>query len=153
MGYLLAVCCCVLEAPPLCVGGVALTRLGVSPPTIKEDQVNAVQLTGRLTQDPELREAQGQDGQPVVRLRLAVDRMGRGSDPGFINVTVFGNPAQAAARVLSKGWLVAVSGRLHHDTFETRAGAKRSQIEVIGSVEFLSAPKAREEVGQTALAA
>jgi single-stranded DNA-binding protein len=52
-------------------------------------------------------------------------------------VASFGKPVEAAARVLTQGWLVAVSGRL----WETADGAKRSGHQVIGHVEFLAAPK------------
>ena len=73
--------------------------------------MNTVQLTGRLTRDPELIEIEG--GASVCRMRLAVEGMGRG-ETGYVDVAAFGKPAEAAARVLSKGWLVAVDGRLDY---------------------------------------
>ena len=74
--------------------------------------MNSISLTGRLTQDPELRTLP--TGSTVCRLRLAVNGMGRGGrdETGYINVSAFGNAGEAAARVLTKGWLVAVDGRL-----------------------------------------
>lgn len=101
--------------------------------------MNTVQLTGRLTRDPELRELP-QDSS-VCDLRLAVDGMGRGRDTGYVDVAVFGKPGEAAARVLAKGWLVAVYGRLVYREWNAADGAKRSGHSVVGNVEFLAAPR------------
>ena len=102
--------------------------------------MNNVQLIGRLTRDPELR-ATG-DSDPVCGLRLAVDRMGRGGDVGYIDVSVWGKPAQACAEHLSRGWLVAVAGRLEYREWTAQDGSKRSGHAVVGSVDFLAAPRA-----------
>jgi single-strand DNA-binding protein len=103
--------------------------------------MNAITLTGRLTQDPELRQLPS--GDSVCRLRLAVDGMGRGGrdEVGYVNVTAFGKPGEAASRVLSKGWLVAVDGRLQYGQWETDAGERRHDYEIVGNVEFLAAPR------------
>ena len=101
--------------------------------------MNSVQLIGRLTRDPELR-ATG-DGGPVCSLRLAVDRMGRGAEVGFIDVAVWGKPAQACAEHLSRGWLVAVAGRLEYREWTAQDGSRRSGHAVVGSVDFRAAPR------------
>ena len=103
--------------------------------------MNHVTLTGRLTQDPELRTLPS--GSTVCRLRLAVTGMGRGGrdETGYINVNAFGNPGEAAARVLTKGWLVAVDGRLQFGEWQTEDNSKRHDYEVVGNVEFLAAPR------------
>ncbi len=109
--------------------------------------MNMVNLTGRLTRDPELRDLP-QDG-AVCDLRLAVDGMGRGREVGFIDVAVFGRPGEAAARVLSQGWLVAVHGRVVFREWEATDGGKRSAHSVLGSVELLAAPRRDAEPGHT----
>ena len=101
--------------------------------------MNSINLTGRLVSDPELLELPG--GDALCRLRLAVDGMAPQRGTGYIDVTSFGKSAAAAARTLSQGWLVAVEGRLEHQTWENGDGAKRSAHSIIGHVEFLSAPK------------
>ena len=101
--------------------------------------INKYICTGRLTKDPELRQVS--DELTVCQLRLAVDGMGRGREAGFINVSVFGKAGEAAAEYLSKGWLVAVDGRLEYGQWETEAGEKRHDYAVVGNVEFLSAPR------------
>jgi single-strand DNA-binding protein len=103
--------------------------------------MNAITLTGRLTQNPELRQLPS--GEHACRLRLAVDGMGRGGrdQVGYVNVTAYGKPGEAAARVLTKGWLIAVDGRLQYGQWETDAGERRHDYEIVGNVEFLAAPR------------
>ena len=101
-------------------------------------QFQVITLTGRLTRDPELRELP--NGQSVCKLRLAVDDMAPGRETGYINVSSFGKPGEAAAKVLSTGWLVAVDGRLEYHEWE-QDGKTRHDYELIGSVEFLAAPR------------
>jgi single-stranded DNA-binding protein len=79
-----------------------------SQPTPARGQFQVIQLTGRLTRDPELVQL---DCRSVCRMRLAVENMGR-NETGYVDVSTFGKPGEAAARVLSQGWLVAVDGRL-----------------------------------------
>jgi single-strand DNA-binding protein len=102
--------------------------------------MNNYKATGRLSKDPELRALP--DGTPVCNLTVAVKGLARGdAEVGYIDVTSFGASGEAAARVLAKGWLVAVDGRLEYHDWETQDGEKRRSWELIGNVEFLAAPK------------
>jgi single-strand DNA-binding protein len=101
--------------------------------------INKIICTGRLTKDPELRQVS--DEMKVCQLRLAVDGMGRGREVGYVNVAVFGKAGEAAKQYLSKGWLVAVDGRLEYGEWETDGGEKRHDYSVVGNVEFLTAPR------------
>ncbi len=105
--------------------------------------INKYICTGRLTKDPELRQVSEET--KVCQLRLAVDGMGRGREVGYINVAVFGAGGEAAAKVLAKGWLVAVDGRLEYGEWETEGGEKRHDYSVVGNVEFLTAPRPAED--------
>ena len=101
--------------------------------------MNSINMTGRLTSDPEPRALP--TGESVCKLRLAVDGLSPRGETGYVNVSAFGKPGEAAARVLAKGWLVAVSGRLSYRAWEADDGSKRHDYEVVGNVEFLSAPR------------
>ena len=70
--------------------------------------MNSVNLTGRLTADPELRYTN--DHTAVVHIRVAIN--GRNDRVDYIDVTVWGKAAEAVAEHKSKGDQVAVSGRL-----------------------------------------
>jgi single-strand DNA-binding protein len=109
--------------------------------------INKIICTGRLTKDPELREVSEET--KVCQLRLAVDGMGRGREVGYVNVAVFGAGGEAAAKVLAKGWLVAVDGRLEYGEWETEGGEKRHDYSVVGNAEFLTAPRPAEAAAPT----
>ena len=113
--------------------------------------INKIICTGRLTKDPELRAIS--DDAKVCQLRLAVDGMGRGREVGFINVSVFGKAGEAANEYLTKGWLVAVDGRLELGQWESEAGEKRHDYTVVGNVEFLTAPRPTEAPADAAVEA
>lgn len=109
--------------------------------------MNTIQISGRLTTDPERRTLP--DGTAVCKLRLAVKGMARSRETGYLDVTSFGPGAQAAARELSKGWLVAVTGRLEYREWETSNGSKHHAYEAIGEIEFLAAPRAHDTDAET----
>ena len=90
--------------------------------------INTCICTGRLTKDPELKALP--TGTSACELRLAVDGMGRGREVGYINVSVFGSGGEAAAEYLTKGWLVAVDGRLEYGvlSFWGRHGGRSSRV-------------------------
>jgi single-strand DNA-binding protein len=101
--------------------------------------MNSINISGRPIADPELRSLPS--GESVCKLRLAVEGMAAKRETGYVNASCFGKPGEAAARVLAKGWLVAVSGRLAYDEWQTAGGVKRNDYEVVGNVEFLAAPR------------
>lgn len=130
---------------------LGLSATQTRPPRAKEvPHMNAVTLTGRLTRDPELRELPS--GGSVCNLRLAVDRMGRGEEPGYIAVDAYGAQGEACAQVLTKGWLVAVHGRLEYREWTTQNDTKRSTVSVAGHVEFLAAPRTNQPAAAEAAA-
>lgn len=97
--------------------------------------INIVSITGNLTRDPELRVTVS--GTQVLSFTVAVNERRRNpqtgeweSYPNFIDCTMFGTRAEAAARQLSKGERVAVMGRLRYSSWE-KDGQKRNKLEVI----------------------
>ncbi|MBA3867123.1 MAG: single-stranded DNA-binding protein [Solirubrobacterales bacterium] len=99
--------------------------------------MNNVNMVGRLTRDPELKDTRAGS---VCQLRIAVDNPGRGGEKGeptYIDVAAFGKQGEACASHLSKGEEVAVSGRLVFREWTGKDGVKRSAHSVRGSVKFL----------------
>jgi len=83
--------------------------------------LNRVILIGRLTRDPELRYSNS--GNAVAKFTIACDRRGEdGAD--FIQVVTFKQTAEACAKYLSKGKLVAVEGRWQTGSYENSEGKK-----------------------------
>jgi len=108
--------------------------------------MNSINLTGRLTADPELRNTG--NGTQVANLRVAIQRPRKdGEDQGadYVDVTVFGRQAETCAQYLAKGRKVAVSGHLHHSEWESDNG-RRQKLEVTASnVEFLDGPRREDQ--------
>ena len=118
--------------------------------------MNSINLVGRLTRDPELRETHGDT--KVAGMRLAIPRRPKNGEqqaPVYVDVTVFGKLAENCAEYLAKGRRVAVSGRLEYSEWTDADGGKHSKHEVIADqVDFLDAPAngstaAAEEDGES----
>ncbi len=95
--------------------------------------MNKVILMGRLTRDPEVRYAQG-DNTAVARYTLAVDRRFKRdgeASADFINCVTFGRSAEFAEKYLRQGTKVAVSGRIQTGSYTNRDGQKVYTTEVV----------------------
>ncbi len=100
---------------------------------LKMPSINTVMLSGRLTQDPELRYTGS--GRPVVRLRIAHTRRYRDQqndwqeDTLFIDVSAWGELAERCHDRLVKGSPVLIEGQLRQRSWE-QEGQKRTTYEV-----------------------
>ena len=98
--------------------------------------MNKVILMGRLTRDPEVRYAQGDNPLAIARYTLAVDRrQSRNSNDDqtadFINCVAFGRTAEFAERYLRKGTKIAVTGRIQTGSYTNKDGAKVYTTDVV----------------------
>ena len=106
--------------------------------------LNKVFLLGNLTRDPDLRGLPS--GQSVCELGIAVSRRyinnngQEAEDTCFVDVVVWGKPANNCKQYLTKGSQVMVEGRLQLDRWEDRnGGGQRSKLRVVAEqVQFLS---------------
>src|SRR5690554_4011318 len=110
------------------------------------EMLNKVVLIGRLTRDPELRYTSS--GIAVTRFTLAVDRNYTNQQgerqADFIPIVVWRGQAETSAKYLSKGRLVAVSGRIQTGSYETPEGQRRYTTDVVADeVRFLDWGEAR----------
>jgi single-strand DNA-binding protein len=111
--------------------------------------INRVCISGNLTKHPELR--QTQSGAQVLSMGVAVNERAKdpqtgewGDRPSFVDVTVWGNRAQALAGFLRKGTHVAVSGRLRQDRWQDRqTGENRSRLGVVADEVDVMTPRDR----------
>jgi single-strand DNA-binding protein len=96
--------------------------------------MNNTMLIGRLTKDPETRQA-GET--QVTTFTLAVDRFGKEKTADFIRIVAFGKTAELCERYLAKGRLTAVQGRIQTGSYE-KDGHKVYTTDVIADrVKFL----------------
>lgn len=95
--------------------------------------LNKVVLIGRLTKDPEIRYLPS--GVAVTTFFLAVNRNFTNQqgerEADFIPIVVWRGLAETCAKYLSKGRLVAVTGRIQTRSYEGRDGQRRYVTEVV----------------------
>lgn len=112
--------------------------------------MNSVVITGRLTNEPELRYIPG-DNTAVTKFKIAVEREYKGSDgieADFIPVVVFGKQAENCNKYLVKGQQALVKGRIQIRSWDDaqNAGKKIYVTEVIAErVEFGAKPKGTQQ--------
>lgn len=99
---------------------------------------NKTILSGRLTRDPEIREAT-QTGNTICRFGIASNRTYKKKDGEtlnnetvFVDCVAFGKTGQAIGDYFAKGKPILIDGRLHFAQWEDKAsGDKRNKIEII----------------------
>ena len=103
--------------------------------------MNKVILMGRLTRDPEVRYAQGENAMAIARFSLAVDRRRQNNADGqtadFINIVAFGRLGEFAEKYLHKGTKVALSGRIQTGSYTNKDGQRVYTTDIIADdIEF-----------------
>lgn len=94
--------------------------------------MNKVIMMGRLTKNPEVRYAEGENPVAVGRYTLAVNRRWKKEgEADFIPCIVFGKSATFAEKYFSKGQMVGIVGRLQVRNWTDKDGNKRRNIEVV----------------------
>ncbi len=103
--------------------------------------MNKVILMGRLTRDPEVRYAQGENAMAIARFSLAVDRRRQNNADGqtadFINIVAFGRLGEFAEKYLHKGTKVALSGRIQTGSYTNKDGVRVYTTDIVADdIEF-----------------
>lgn len=100
--------------------------------------MNSVQLTGRLTRDPEVRYTDS--GLSIARFTLAVNRRFKqenGPDADFIRCIAFGKTAEFIEKYFSKGRKMDMNGRIQTGSYQNQDGATVYTTDIIvENVEF-----------------
>ena len=100
--------------------------------------MNKVILMGRLTRDPDVRYAPGDNTTAYARYTLAVDRRftrrdeaNNGQTADFIGCVAFGKGAEFAEKYLHQGTKVVVTGRIQTGSYTNREGQKVYTTDVV----------------------
>lgn len=115
--------------------------------------INRVVITGRLTQDPELRTTPS--GKQVVGVGVAVQKRIKPTDPNerdahFFRVTAWGKDAEFLANYAHKGRMVGIEGRLEQRRYTGKDGIEREVVEIIAdNVALLDRPRDDAGNGET----
>ena len=96
--------------------------------------LNHIVIMGRLTRDPELRRTGS--GIAVASFSVAVDRDFGKNENGeketdFIDCVAWRNTAEFVSKYVTKGRMVAVSGRLQIRSWTDKEGNKRRTAEIV----------------------
>lgn len=94
--------------------------------------MNSVNLTGRLTRDPDIRYTN--NGTCLAKFSLAVDRrFKREGEPqaDFPNIVVWGKAAEFVEKYFTKGMKMEVSGRIQTGSYSKEDGTKVYTTDVV----------------------
>ena len=110
--------------------------------------LNHIDIMGRLTRDPELRQA---GDTPVCTFRIACDRdyknKGGEKEADFVDVVAWRKLGENVAQYFAKGRMAVVSGRLQIRSWTDQDGNKRYNTEIVAEHVYFgdSKPKAPED--------
>ena len=112
--------------------------------------MNKVVLIGRLTKDPETRQA-GET--TVTRFYIAVDRKYKhegGQAADFPSIVAFGKTAEFISKYFKQGMKIALEGRIQTGSYE-KDGIKHYTTDIIAeAVEFAESKRAEDDTLQPA---
>lgn len=96
--------------------------------------LNTVQLIGRMTRDPELK--QTSSGTSYCRFSIANNRNysvngEKREEVSFFNCVAWGKQAEIITRYCRKGKQVAIEGRLKQNSWDDKDGKKQSTVDVV----------------------
>jgi single-strand DNA-binding protein len=113
--------------------------------------MNSINLTGRLTKDPELRYTQSAEPQAVAKFSLAVERNYTKPDGlrevDFFDVIAWRKTAEFISKYFIKGMRVALTGRLQQRRYE-HEGKNRSAVEVVAENVYFADGKKPTDNGE-----
>lgn len=109
--------------------------------------LNRIDIAGRLTADPELKNTQS--GVSVTSFTLAVDRDFKSQngerEADFIPVVAWKQTAEFITKYFSKGDMAIVSGRLQSRRWTDRDGNNRTAIEIVAENVYFCGPKKSQQ--------
>lgn len=109
--------------------------------------MNRIIITGRLTDQPQLRYTQS--NKAFARFTLAVNRQRKQDgtqEADFINCIAWDKTAELICNYLSKGSFIGVEGRLQTGTYEKADGTRGYTTDVyVQNIEFLEKKKSEQE--------
>lgn len=108
--------------------------------------LNNVVLMGRLTKDPELRHTQSNI--PVASFTIAVDRGYKKDEADFINIVAWRGTAEFVSKWITKGQLIAVSGKLQTRKYQDRDNFTRTATEVIADEVYFAGARSEAKAGE-----
>jgi len=111
--------------------------------------MNSVNITGRLTKDPELRRTS--NGTSVLSFIIASGRRFKTQgqpDADFIPCIAWGKTAELITKYFKKGYQIGINGRIQTGSFDNKEGKRIFTFDVVVEhIDFLE-PRKKEEQGK-----
>lgn len=116
--------------------------------------MNKVILMGRLTRDPDIRTATGENTMTIARYTLAVDRRTRKNNTNeptadFISCVAFGKAAEFIEKYFHQGMRVLITGRIQTGSYTNKDGQKVYTTDVIIDEQEFADSRAAGQVNST----
>ena len=111
--------------------------------------INSVNLTGRLTRDPDVRYTDG--GTSIARFTLAVDRQFKQEDgpaADFPSCVAFGKTAEFIEKYFRQGMKLELTGRIQTGSYTNKDGVKVYTTEVIVEDQEFAESRAESEANR-----
>ena len=105
--------------------------------------MNDVNLTGRLTKDPDVRTTAS--GATITKFTLAVSRWKKDDGADFIPCLAWGKTAEIMGQYLKKGSLIGVSGHIQTGSYEKDGARHYTTDVVVERFDFLERPNGSTE--------
>ena len=102
--------------------------------------MNSINIIGRITKDPELK--QTQNGNKVVSFCLAVTRRDKNKTTDWIDCVAWNKTAEILAQYCHKGKLISVSGSLQTRSYESNGHQVKVTEVIVNSMDMLSKDEA-----------
>lgn len=112
--------------------------------------MNSVNLTGRLTRDPEIRYTDG--GTSIARFSVAVDRkftQENGPKADFPNCVAFGKTAEFIEKWFAKGMKIEITGRIQTGSYKNQDGNTVYTTDVVAEQVGFAESKASSNADNT----
>lgn len=102
--------------------------------------MNKLQMSGRLTRDPEVRYTAGSTPTALAKFGIAVDRKVRSENApqvDFFNCVAWGKTAEHMEKYWRKGMKAMIGGRLENNIWTDKTGQKHTDAQiVVEEIEF-----------------
>ena len=108
--------------------------------------INNVNLTGRLTRDPDVHYTDG--GKTIARFTTAVDRRFKqegGPTADFISCVTFGKAAEFIEKYFRKGIKIAITGRIQTGSYTNKDGQRVYTTDVVVEEQEFAESKSASE--------
>lgn len=106
--------------------------------------MNSVELTGRLTRDPQISYT-NETNTCVAVFSIAIDRPSKEKQADYPRIRVYGKQAENVEKYVHKGSMVGIEGRIETGSYE-KDGQKTYYTDVVANrVEFINTTQKRAE--------